>query len=58
LKNKYYIDYNADNKALLSNIANFQAIVLARASAVATVASKAVREVYGFITTFNAAKFR
>jgi hypothetical protein len=58
LKNKHQIDCNADNKALPSSIANFQATASAGASAVATVASKAVCKAYRLVTTFDAAKFR
>ena len=58
LKNKHRIDCNADDKALPSSIANFQATASAGASAVATVACKAVREAHGLMTTFDAAKFR
>jgi hypothetical protein len=58
LKNKHRINCNTDNKALPSSIATFQATALAGASTVTTVASKAVREAYRLITTFDAAKFR
>jgi hypothetical protein len=58
LKNKHRIDYNVDDKALLSSIANFQVTASAGASAVITVASKAIREAYRLMTTFDAAKFR
>jgi hypothetical protein len=58
LKNKYRVDYNADNKALSFSIINFQATASAEASAVVIIASKAVRKAYRLITTFNAAKFR
>jgi hypothetical protein len=58
LKNKHRVDYNADDKALPSSIANFQATASAGASAVTTVASKAVRKAYKLVTTFDTAKFR
>jgi hypothetical protein len=58
LKNKHNIDCRADDEAVPSNIAGFSATASAGASAVATVASKAVREAYGLVTTYDAAKFR
>jgi hypothetical protein len=58
LKNKHRIDYNTDDKALPSSIATFQATALAGASTITTIASKAVREAYRLMTTFDAAKFR
>ena len=48
----------ADDDAIPSNIATFAATTSAGASAVATAASKAVREAYGLVTTYDAAKFR
>lgn len=61
LKNKHQIDCNADDCAVPSNTATFQATTSAGASAVGTlgtVASKGIREAYGLVTAFDAAKFR
>jgi hypothetical protein len=58
LKNKHQVDCNADNSAIPTGIAPYQATVAAGATAVATVASRAVREAYGLVTTFDAALFR
>jgi hypothetical protein len=58
LKNKHQIDCNADNSAIPTEIASLQATAAADATAITTVASKAVREAYGLVTTFDAALFR
>jgi hypothetical protein len=58
LKNKHNIDCKADDDAVPFNIAAFSATASADASAVVTVASKAVREAYRLMTIYDAAKFR
>jgi hypothetical protein len=54
LKNKHNIDCKADDSVIPSAMAT----VSAGASIAATVATKAVREAYGLVTQFDAAKFR
>jgi hypothetical protein len=58
LKNKHNIDCKADDQAIPSGRAAFAATASAGSSAIATVATKAVREAYGLVTTYDAAKFR
>jgi hypothetical protein len=58
LKNKHYIDYKADDEAVSFYLATFQVTASAGSLAVITVTSKAVREAYRLITTFDAVKFR
>jgi hypothetical protein len=57
LKNKHHIDCKADDEAVPSGLATFQATASAGSSAVATVATKAVREAYGLVTTFDETNF-
>jgi hypothetical protein len=54
LKNKHNIDCKADDSVIPSAMAT----VSAGASIAATIATKAVREAYGLVTQFDAAKFR
>jgi len=58
LKNKHQIDYNADNLALPTDKAAYQATITAGVIVVTTITTKAVREAYGLVTTVNAARFR
>ena len=58
LKNKHQIGCDADDDAVPSHIASVQATLSGGASTAANVASKAIREAYGLVTTFDATLFR
>jgi hypothetical protein len=58
LKNKHQIDCKTDEDAVPSALATFRATASAGTSVVTSVATKAIREAYGLVTQFDAAKFR
>jgi hypothetical protein len=58
LKNKYNIDYKADDEAVPFNIIGFSATASVGALAIIIIASKTVREAYRFIIIYDAAKLR
>jgi hypothetical protein len=58
LKNKHNIDCKVDDEVIPFNITAFSVTASAGASAIVTIASKAVREAYRLMTIYDAAKFR
>jgi ABC-type uncharacterized transport system fused permease/ATPase subunit len=58
LKNKHNINCKADDSIIPFIIVFFSVVASAGALITVIITTKAVREAYGFITQFNATKFR